>query len=89
MNEVANLSALEADTSLSNSCKSMGEVKEEEVLIDGKKEKRLMVNFGVNLDERVADGFYFIKSIKMVQYLFDHPELLEEPMQKEINMPQE
>ena len=29
MNEVANLSALEADTSLSNSCKSMGEVKEE------------------------------------------------------------
>ena len=94
---VSNLGTLKCDAILHNIndfgtasiFTTMGEVKEEEVLIDGKKEKRLMVNFGVNLDERVADGFYFIKSIKMLQYLFDHPELLEEPMQKEVNMPKE
>ena len=38
-------------------------------------------------DERVADGFYLIKSIEMLQYLFDNPELLEEKANNKIELP--
>ena len=56
---------------------TMGVMKDEEVLIDGKKQIRKMCEFGVNLDERIGDGFYFLKSIQLLQYIFDNPELLE------------
>ena len=57
---------------------TIGEIKEEEVLINGKKETRKLCEFGINLDERIADGYYFVKSIQLLQYIFDHPELLED-----------
>ena len=56
---------------------TIGEVKDEEVIINGKKEVRKLCEFGINLDERIADGFYFVKSVHLLQYIFDHPELLE------------
>lgn len=56
---------------------TMGVIRDEEVLINGKKEIRKICEFGVNLDERIGDGFYFLKSIQLLQYLFDNPELLE------------
>lgn len=56
---------------------TMGVIKDEEVLINGKKEIRKLCEFGVNLDERIGDGFYFLKSIQLLQYIFDNPELLE------------
>ena len=65
---------------------TIGEIKDEEVLIDGKKEVRKLCEFGINLDERIADGYYFVKSIQMLQYLFDHPELLDERADAEIEM---
>ena len=65
---------------------TIGEVKDEEILIDGKKEIRKRCEFGINLDERIADGYYFVKSIQMLQYIFDHPELLEEDASKTVEM---
>ena len=56
---------------------TMGVITDEEVLIDGKKEIRKLCEFGVNLDERIGDGFYFLKSIQLLQYIFDNPTLLE------------
>ena len=56
---------------------TMGVIRDEEVLIDGKKEIRKICEFGVNLDERIGDGFYYLKSIQLLQYMFDNPELLE------------
>lgn len=56
---------------------TMGVIHDEEVLINGKKEIRKICEFGVNLDERIGDGFYFLKSIQLLQYMFDNPELLE------------
>lgn len=56
---------------------TMGVIQDEEVLINGKKEIRKLCEFGVNLDERIGDGFYFLKSIQLLQYIFDNPELLE------------
>jgi pyruvate/2-oxoglutarate dehydrogenase complex dihydrolipoamide acyltransferase (E2) component len=57
---------------------TMGEIKDEEVLMpNGKKEIRKICEFGINLDERIADGYYFAKSVKVIQDIFNNPELME------------
>ena len=38
------------------------------------------VEIGFTVDERIADGFYFARSIKMLQLFLQQPELLERPM---------
>ena len=65
---------------------TIGEVRDEEVIIDGKKQVRKLCEFGINLDERIGDGYYFIKSIQMLQYIFDHPQMLEEPANEKIEV---
>ena len=52
--------------------------KEPVVMDDGKIEVRDIVEFGINLDERVADGVYFSKAINLLDYILRNPELLEE-----------
>ena len=54
--------------------------KEEMVMPDGHKEIRDILDIGATLDERIADGFYFVRSLKLVKYIFAHPELLDKPM---------
>ena len=61
---------------------AIGEVRDKEVLINGKSKKRKVVDLGLNLDERIADGFYFIKSANYLKYFLEHPETLEEPASK-------
>ena len=56
---------------------TIGEIKEEEVIIDGKKQTRKIFELGANFDERASDGFYLIKSLKLLQYILDNPKLLE------------
>ena len=34
------------------------------------------VDITATLDERIADGFYFAKSLRLIDYLFEHPEKL-------------
>ena len=65
---------------------TMGEIKDVEVIINGKKTIRKLCEFGMNFDERIADGYYFAKSAKMFQYIFDNPKLLEEDLDKKIDM---
>ena len=64
----------------------MGEIKDEEVIINGKKEIRKICEFGINLDERIADGYYFAKSVQLLQYIFDNPKLLEENANTQIEI---
>ena len=47
---------------------------------DGHKEIRDAVTVGATIDERIGDGFYFARSLKLVRYIFAHPELLEKPL---------
>ena len=68
-----------------SSLTTMGEIKDEEVIINGKKVVRKMCEFGINFDERVADGYYFAKSVKMLQHILDNPKMLEERASKKIN----
>ena len=70
----------------SSSLLTMGEIRDDEVIIDGKKVVRKLCEWGMNFDERIADGYYFVKSAKMLQYIFDHPEMLEEPAGKKIEI---
>lgn len=57
---------------------TIGEIKEKEVIIDGKKEIRKFCEFGINLDERIADGYYFIKSVKLMEEIINNPRSLED-----------
>ena len=69
-----------------SSLATMGEIKDEEIINDKKKKEIIKVcEFGINLDERIADGYYFIKSVKMLQYIFDNPKLLEEDANTKID----
>ncbi len=60
---------------------TLGTIHKEEMLMeDGTKEIRTVVDLGVTLDERIADGFYFARSLKLVKHIFEHPELLDQPI---------
>lgn len=71
---------------ISSGLATIGEIKDEEVMINGKKQIRKMVEFGANFDERASDGFYLIKSLKLLQYIFDNPKLLEGPANETIEL---
>ena len=60
---------------------TVGTLHDEEVLMpDGSKQIRKMVDIGATLDERIGDGFYFARSLKLVQYICQHPEILDKPI---------
>ena len=48
---------------------------------DGSMEIHSFVDLGCTLDERIADGFYFARSLKLIQHICAHPELLEQPLE--------
>ena len=57
---------------------TMGKIHKETIVDEKGKTKVIDVcDFGVNLDERIADGFYFAKSLLLLEYILKNPELLE------------
>lgn len=36
-----------------------------------------MIDIGATLDERIADGFYFARSLKLLHHIFENPEMLD------------
>ena len=46
---------------------------------DGTFEMRTMLSVGITLDERIADGYYYAQTIRLVKKLVERPELLELP----------
>ena len=52
---------------------------------DGSYEMRDSVDLGLTIDERIADGYYYSKSVRLLQKLLENPELLELPMTEEID----
>ena len=54
--------------------------KEERVMPDGSKQVRDIVDFGAIVDERIADGFYFARSLKLVKHLFLNPEMMDQTL---------
>ncbi len=46
---------------------------------DGTYDLRNTLKLGLTIDERIADGYYFAKTLRLVRHLFAHPELLDLP----------
>ncbi len=52
---------------------------------DGSYEMRELLPLGFTIDERIADGFYFANSVKILRYIMAHPQVLDEPLTKQID----
>ena len=59
--------------------------KEERLMPDGSRQIRDVVDISAIIDERIADGFYFARSLKLVKHIFAHPELLDLPLNEPSN----
>ena len=46
---------------------------------DGTYEMRNTIKLGLTIDERIADGYYFAKTLRLVRKIFANPELLDLP----------
>lgn len=60
-----------------SSITSIGEFRDCIKIVDGKQKVYKAANFGINFDERIADGFYLIKSFKLFEHIVNNPKLLE------------
>ena len=49
-------------------------------------EARMVMDLSITLDERIADGYYYSKSVRILKHLLQHPELLEERADKEVEL---
>lgn len=66
---------------------TMGQIHKEVIVDkDGKQKVVDICDFGINCDERIADGYYFAKSIEMFDYILNHPEMLEEKVNEKIEI---
>ncbi len=52
---------------------------------EGNVTMREVLDIGITLDERIADGYYYSRSIKLMKYLLQNPELLEHPAGEEVD----
>jgi len=52
---------------------------------DGSFEMRKTVDLGLTIDERIADGFYYAKTIRILKYILENPQLLDTPAKEEID----
>ena len=52
---------------------------------DGSVTMRETLDLGLTIDERLADGYYYSKSIRLLKYLLEPPEELEKPLKEEVS----
>ena len=51
---------------------------------DGSFEMRESVELGLTIDERLADGYYYSKTIALLKKLLEEPELLEKRLDEKV-----
>ncbi len=51
---------------------------------DGTFEMKMSVDLGLTIDERLADGYYYSRTVKLMHKLLENPELLEKPFGDEV-----
>jgi hypothetical protein len=52
---------------------------------DGSYEMHETLDLGLTIDERLADGYYYSKTVKLLKKLLENPELLETPLNEEVD----
>lgn len=65
---------------------TIGEIREEPKVINGKIVIRKICEFGVTLDERLADGYYFAKSLNLFKHIITNPKLLDDKASTKIDI---
>ena len=65
---------------------TIGEIKEVVKVIDGEFKKRYVCQFGITLDERIADGVYFAKCVNLLEYILNNPSLLEDRVDDKVDI---
>jgi len=58
--------------------------KEQKLMDDGTTQERDVINCTFTLDERLSDGFYNAKSLRIVKYLLEHPEALAQEIKEKV-----
>ena len=43
------------------------------------------LDLGLTLDERIADGYYYSKTVKLLKHLLHNPQLLDTPAKEEVD----
>ena len=51
---------------------------------EGNVTMRMSVDLGLTIDERIADGYYYAKSLRLLKTLLENPELLETPLSEPV-----
>ena len=51
---------------------------------NGQVSMRETLELGLTIDERIADGYYYSMSVRLLEYLLTHPEELERPISEEV-----
>lgn len=52
----------------------------------GNVEMKEVIDIGLTIDERIADGYYYAKSLKIFKKVLENPELLELPLGTEVTL---
>ena len=60
-----------------SSITAIGEIRDDVKVVNGKEKIYKSCKFGINFDERIADGFYMIKAFKILEHIIENPKLLE------------
>ena len=47
---------------------------------DGNVTMKDSIDIGLTIDERIADGYYYAKTVRLLKKLLENPELLEMPL---------
>lgn len=90
---LSNLGSIKADSCyhhLSNygTCSVMITIgvlhKEQKLMEDGTWQARDVINCTFTIDERLADGFYFAKSLRIAKYMLEHPESMTDPISQPV-----
>jgi len=55
--------------------------KEKHIMKDGSEQVRDVVSIQVTVDERIADGFYFARSLRLTKYMLENPACLAETIE--------
>ena len=64
----------------------IGEIKTRPFYNDeGNVEMRESIDLGLTIDERLADGYYYSRTVQLLRKLMENPELLERPLSEEVD----
>ena len=71
------------DFGTASSLVTFGEIKKDE------KTGKSTMNLGVTIDERIADGFYFCTTLKLIEYIFANPDLMMKRAGEKVSIPKD